>query len=127
MPLCCSRPRGVWAGCRNWKADQRIGAPGGDLARRARLPGGHQSDRAPAGAGVDRPPSRRYSQRHQRHQRGPAEVAKLQGIALAGVFQIIIAVAGRRTCEGQIQAEIADELHQMVENLLDELDLWLTI
>jgi AcrR family transcriptional regulator len=57
----------------------------------------------------------------------PPEVAKLQGIALAGVFQIIIAEAGRRTCEGQSQAEIADELHPMVENLLDELDRWLTV
>jgi AcrR family transcriptional regulator len=51
-------------------------------------------------------------------------VARLQGIALAGVFQIIISEAGRRTRAGQSQAEIADELYPVVENLLDELDRW---
>jgi AcrR family transcriptional regulator len=55
------------------------------------------------------------------------EVARLQGNALAGVFQIIISDAGRRTREGQSQAEIADELRPIVENVLDELDRWLTI
>jgi AcrR family transcriptional regulator len=55
------------------------------------------------------------------------EVARLQGIALAGVFQIIISDAGRRTREGQSQAEIADELRPMVENILDELDRWLSV
>jgi AcrR family transcriptional regulator len=55
------------------------------------------------------------------------EVATLQGIALAAVFQIIISDAGRRTREGQSQAEIADELHPIVENVLDELDRWLSI
>jgi AcrR family transcriptional regulator len=55
------------------------------------------------------------------------EVARLQGIALAGVFQIIISDAGRRTREGQSQAEIADELQPIVENVLDELDRWLSI
>jgi AcrR family transcriptional regulator len=54
----------------------------------------------------------------------PAEVARLQGIALAGVFQIMITEAGRRTREGQSQAEIADELYLVTENLLDELDRW---
>jgi AcrR family transcriptional regulator len=54
----------------------------------------------------------------------PPEVARLQGIALAGVFQIIIGEAGRRTREGQSQAEIADELYPVVGNLLDELDRW---
>ena len=57
----------------------------------------------------------------------PPEVARLQGIALAGVFQIIISEAGRRTREGQSQAEIADELYLMVENLLDELDRWFSL
>jgi len=33
----------------------------------------------------------------------PSEVARLHGIALAGVFQIIISDAGRRTNEGQSQ------------------------
>ena len=57
----------------------------------------------------------------------PPEVARLQGIALAGVFQIIINEAGRRTREGQSQAEIADELYPMVENILGELDRWRTV
>ena len=54
------------------------------------------------------------------------EVARLQGISLAAVFRIIIGDAGRRTREGQSQAEIADELRPMVENILDELDRWLS-
>jgi AcrR family transcriptional regulator len=57
----------------------------------------------------------------------PPEVATLQGIALAGVFQIIISEAGRRTREGQSQETIARELHPIVENILDELDRWLTV
>src|SRR5271157_6064825 len=48
-------------------------------------------------------------------------------IALAGVFQIIIGESGRRTREGQSQAEIADELYPVVENLLDELDRWFSV
>ncbi len=56
----------------------------------------------------------------------PPEVARLQGIALAAVFQIIISEAGQRTREGQSQAEIADELYPIVENILDELDRWLS-
>ena len=52
------------------------------------------------------------------------EVARLQGIALAGVFQIIISEAGLRTREGQSQERIADDLHPMVENILAELDRW---
>src|ERR1700722_17986996 len=54
------------------------------------------------------------------------EIARLQGIALAGVFQIIITEAGQRTRDGQSQAEIADELRPTVENILDELDRWLS-
>lgn len=54
------------------------------------------------------------------------EVARLQGIALAAVFQIIIADAGQRTRDGQSQAEIAGELRPVVENVLDELDRWLS-
>ena len=56
----------------------------------------------------------------------PREIAKLQGIALAGVFRIIIDEAGRRTREGQSQATIADELYPMIENVLEELDRWLS-
>src|SRR5215472_8319222 len=54
------------------------------------------------------------------------EIAKLHGIALAGVFQIIIAEAGRRTREGQSQNQIADELRPAIEAVLDDLDRWLT-
>jgi AcrR family transcriptional regulator len=57
----------------------------------------------------------------------PPEVAKLQGIALAGVFQIIISESGRRTLEGQSQARIADELYAVAENLLDVLDRWFSV
>jgi len=55
------------------------------------------------------------------------EVARLQGIALAAVFQIIIRDAGQRTRDGLSQAEIADELRPKVENILDELDRWLSV
>lgn len=55
----------------------------------------------------------------------PPEIAKLQGIALAGVFRIIIDEAGRRTVEGEGQEAIADSLLPIVENILDELDHWL--
>ena len=55
------------------------------------------------------------------------EVARLQGIALAAVFQIIISDAGHRTRDGQSQAEIADELRPVAENILDELDRWLSV
>lgn len=55
------------------------------------------------------------------------EVARLQGIALAGVVQIIISEAGRRTREGQGQAQIADELYPVVGHLLDELDRWFSV
>jgi AcrR family transcriptional regulator len=54
------------------------------------------------------------------------EVARLEGIALAGVFQIIISEAGRRTRDGESQAKISDELYPMIENILDELDRWLS-
>ena len=57
----------------------------------------------------------------------PPEVARLQGIALAGVFQIIIGEAGQRTRQGQGQAKIADELYPIVENVLDELDRWFSV
>ncbi len=55
------------------------------------------------------------------------EIARLQGIALAGVFQIKISEAGQRTREGQSQPEIADELHPIIEKVLDELDRWLSV
>jgi AcrR family transcriptional regulator len=54
------------------------------------------------------------------------EIARLQGIALAGVFQIIISESGRRARAGQTAAEIADGLYPQIENILTELDRWLT-
>jgi hypothetical protein len=51
----------------------------------------------------------------------------LQGISLAGVFEIIIGESGRRARQGQGQAQIADELYPVVENLLDELDRWFSL
>jgi AcrR family transcriptional regulator len=57
----------------------------------------------------------------------PPEVARLQGIAIAGMFQIIISEAGQRTREGQSQAKIADELYPIVGSILDELDRWLSV
>jgi AcrR family transcriptional regulator len=57
----------------------------------------------------------------------PAEVAKLQGIALAGVFQIIISHVGQRTQEGRSPKQIANELHPMIETALSELDRWFSL
>ena len=57
----------------------------------------------------------------------PPEIARLQGIALASVNQIIIDEAGRRTRAGQSQARIARELYPMIENVLDDLDRWLSL
>ena len=56
----------------------------------------------------------------------PPEIARLQGIALAGVFRILIGESGRRAREGQTPAEIADALRPRIENILAELDRWLT-
>jgi AcrR family transcriptional regulator len=56
-----------------------------------------------------------------------AEVARLQGIAIASVFQIIFKHAGRRTHEGRTQTEIADELQPIVAEVVDELDRWLRL
>jgi AcrR family transcriptional regulator len=55
------------------------------------------------------------------------EVATLQGIAIASVFQIIFNYAGRRTHEGRSQVEIANELHPIIDAVLDELDRWLSL
>jgi AcrR family transcriptional regulator len=57
----------------------------------------------------------------------PPEIARLQGIALAAVYQVIISESGQRTREGQGQAQIAAELYPVVENLLDELDRWFSV
>ncbi|MDQ1716836.1 MAG: hypothetical protein QOE89_789 [Pseudonocardiales bacterium] len=52
------------------------------------------------------------------------EVAKLQGIALAGVYQIIISLAGQHTHKGHSPAKTAKALYPIVENCLNELDRW---
>ena len=54
------------------------------------------------------------------------EIARLQGIALAGVFHILISEGGRRAVDGESQEHVADEVLLMMENVLDELDRWLT-
>ena len=53
------------------------------------------------------------------------EIARVRGIALAGVFQIIINEAGQRTREGQTQDQIADELRPAIKAVLDDLDRWM--
>ena len=55
------------------------------------------------------------------------EIASLHGIALAGVFEIIITEAGRRTRDGQSQTKIARELSRIIANVLDELDRWFSV
>jgi len=55
------------------------------------------------------------------------EIARLHGMALAGVLQIIISEAGNRTFKKQSQAKIADELHTIVRSMLDELDRWFNV
>jgi AcrR family transcriptional regulator len=55
------------------------------------------------------------------------ELARLQGIALAGVFQILITEAGRRAREGQTQDQIADGLRPAIAGILDDLDRWLAL
>jgi hypothetical protein len=54
------------------------------------------------------------------------EIARLQGIALSGVFQIIISESGRRARKGQTPAEVSDALRPRIDNILAELDRWLT-
>ena len=55
------------------------------------------------------------------------ELARVQAIALAGVFQILITEAGRRTREGQTQDQIANGLRPAIEAILDDLDRWLAL
>jgi hypothetical protein len=70
---------------------------------------GHLAGEGPAGVGDDGDP------------------VCLQGIALAGVFQILISEAGRRTREGETQDQIADGLRPAIEAILDDLDRWLAL
>jgi AcrR family transcriptional regulator len=54
------------------------------------------------------------------------QIAKVHGIALAGVFQIIIDEAGQRTRDGQSQDRIVEELRPAIEAVIDALDRWTT-
>jgi AcrR family transcriptional regulator len=56
-----------------------------------------------------------------------AEVARLQAIAIAGVFQLLIGEAGRLTAAGRSQKEIAKRLRPVVVNVLDELARWFSL
>lgn len=53
--------------------------------------------------------------------------AKVQGIALAWVFQTITDESGRRCLDGQQPAQIADELRPIIEDIIDDLDGWLAV
>lgn len=57
----------------------------------------------------------------------PPEIARLQGIALASLFQVIIDEAGQRARDGQSQERITAELLPAVENMLGELDRWFRV
>ncbi|QNE20003.1 TetR/AcrR family transcriptional regulator [Kribbella qitaiheensis] len=54
------------------------------------------------------------------------ELARLDGLALAGVFRIIISESGSRTHDGQTPTEIVAALYPQIENILTELDRWQT-
>jgi hypothetical protein len=55
------------------------------------------------------------------------EIARLHGIALAGVFGMIISEAGQRTRDGQSQTRIARDLSRTIERVLDELGRWFSV
>lgn len=55
------------------------------------------------------------------------EIAQLQGIALAGVYQIIISQAGLSTSEGRTPVETANGLYPIVEVILNELERWFNV
>ena len=55
------------------------------------------------------------------------QVSRVQGIALAGVLQLIIIDAGRRTVDGQSQEQIADDLYPATVEVLDEIDRWFSV
>jgi hypothetical protein len=55
------------------------------------------------------------------------QIARVRGIALVAVFQIIINEAGQRTREGQTQDQIAGHLRPAIETVLDDLDRWTAV
>ena len=54
-------------------------------------------------------------------------IARLQGIALAGAFQIVFRECGRRTRDRQPQRQVADELLPIMRDVLDELERWFSV
>lgn len=56
----------------------------------------------------------------------PAHVARIQAVALAWVFQTITDESGRRGLAGQAVSQTAAELRPIVEELIDNLDHWLS-
>jgi AcrR family transcriptional regulator len=52
------------------------------------------------------------------------EIARLQAMALADVYQILLDEAGQRTVRGHSQARIVEELRPVIETVFDELDRW---
>ena len=56
----------------------------------------------------------------------PAHLARIQAVALAWVFQTITDEAGRRQVAGQDPAQIAEQLRPIVEDLINNLDGWLS-
>ena len=55
------------------------------------------------------------------------EIARLQGIALASVFHMMISEVGQRSRAGQSPTQTAEELHPIIENVLNELDHWFSV
>lgn len=55
------------------------------------------------------------------------DIARLQGLALSGVYRLIIAESGRLTCEGLGPAAVAEEMYPSIERVIDELDRWFRI
>ncbi len=53
------------------------------------------------------------------------QLAKVQGIALAWISQTITDEFGRGTLAGKTPALIADELHPVIDSIIDDLDRWL--
>lgn len=56
----------------------------------------------------------------------PTHIARLQGVALAWVFQTITDEVGRREVAGHDHHRISRELRPIIEDLLDTIDHWLS-
>lgn len=53
------------------------------------------------------------------------QLAKIQGIALAWIFQTITDEFGRRTLAGQTPTHIANQLGPVIDSIINDLDRWL--